>query len=93
MSTFGGGMAMTLQMIIATPRGRCLGVSPEARIPEVCCGSARAPFDLNAVDYLTGLATKARIKYWPGSLAEFVIERRAQASPLFSTFVPRTKRA
>jgi len=33
----------------------------------------------HAVDYLTRLAKKSRIKYWPGPLAEFVIERRAQS--------------
>jgi hypothetical protein len=28
-------------------------VPPEVRIPEICCGGASAPFDLNAADYLT----------------------------------------
>lgn len=33
----------------------------------------------HAVDYLTHLAKKSRIKHWPGPLAQFVIERRAQS--------------
>jgi len=32
-----------------------------------------------ALGYLTRLAKKSRIKYWPGPLARFVIERRAQS--------------
>jgi hypothetical protein len=34
---------------------------------------------VHAVDYLTRLAKKSRIKSWPGPLAQFVIERRAQS--------------
>jgi len=33
----------------------------------------------HAVDYLTHLVKKPRIKNWPGPLAQFVIERRAQS--------------
>ncbi|HKD29406.1 MAG TPA: hypothetical protein VKC66_26300 [Xanthobacteraceae bacterium] len=39
----------------------------------------------HAVDYLMRLAKKSRIKYWPGPLAEFVIERQAL------TLLPRAK--
>src|SRR5215475_2665649 len=39
----------------------------------------------HAVDYLTRLAKKSRIRYWPGPLAQFVIERQAQ------TLLPRAQ--